>query len=135
MSSSAELSPAAASPAASTSPSPSRGGGPPPVPGGAASGGGSSGSPMSQLPKGRTKSRRKISLPWFRQSSFGMSLSRLRLPKQHTIATSDEADARPPPATVVTGVEPALKDLVRLLTVGFPRYLMLHTHTFARGCY
>ena len=32
-------------------------------------------------------------MPWFRQSSFGMSLARLRLPKQHTIATSDEAAA------------------------------------------
>jgi hypothetical protein len=38
----------------------------------------------SSLP---VKSRRKISMPWFRQSSFGMSLARLRLPKQHTIAT------------------------------------------------
>jgi hypothetical protein len=34
-----------------------------------------------------SRSRRKISMPWFRQSSFGMSLARLRLPKQHTIAT------------------------------------------------
>ena len=55
-------------------------------------------------------------MPWFRQSSFGMSLARLRLPKQHTIATSDEADesARQPPATVVTGVDPPLnKSIVR----------------------
>lgn len=41
--------------------------------------------------KSTGKSRRKISMPWFRQSSFGMSLSRLRLPKQHTIATPDHA--------------------------------------------
>ena len=32
-------------------------------------------------------------MPWFRQSSFGMSLARLKLPKQHTIATSDSVDA------------------------------------------
>ncbi len=38
----------------------------------------------SSLP---VKGRRKISVTWFRQSSFGMSLSRLRLPRQHTIAT------------------------------------------------
>lgn len=38
------------------------------------------------------KSRRKISMPWFRQSSFGMSLARLRLPKQHTIAASSVVD-------------------------------------------
>ena len=29
--------------------------------------------------------RRKISLPWFRQSSFGISTASKRLPKQHTI--------------------------------------------------
>jgi hypothetical protein len=46
--------------------------------------------PTSSLPKKSSKSRRKISMPWFRQSSFGMSLARLRLPKQHTIATSEE---------------------------------------------
>lgn len=34
--------------------------------------------------------RRKISLPWFRQSSFGLGVSAgKRLPKQHTIAGSD----------------------------------------------
>lgn len=33
--------------------------------------------------------RRKISLPWFRQHSFGMGLARLRLPKQHTVASLD----------------------------------------------
>ena len=44
-------------------------------------------------------------MPWFRQSSFGMSLSRLRLPKQHTIATSaDPADAASLPAAVATTV-------------------------------
>ena len=30
-------------------------------------------------------SRRKISLPWFRQSSFGERLTKLRLPRQHTV--------------------------------------------------
>ena len=55
---------------------------------------------MSESPgKKPSKSHRKISMPWFRQSSFGMSLSRLRLPKQHTIATSDadveEGDGKP----------------------------------------
>ena len=29
--------------------------------------------------------RRKISLPWFRQSSFGIGTASKRLPKQHTI--------------------------------------------------
>ena len=37
--------------------------------------------------------RRKISMPWFRQSSFGIGLTKLRLPKQHTIAS---ADSNPP---------------------------------------
>ena len=31
--------------------------------------------------------RRKISMPWFRQSSFGIGLTKLRLPKQNTIAS------------------------------------------------
>merc|ERR1712117_206843 len=35
------------------------------------------------------KNRRKISMPWFRQSSFGMTIARLRLPRQHTIAAPD----------------------------------------------
>ena len=35
------------------------------------------------------QSRRKISLPWFRQSSFGLGGLHQRLPKQHTIATSN----------------------------------------------
>jgi len=42
-------------------------------------------------PPGKPRRLRKISMPWFRQSSFGMSLARLRLPKQHTIATGDES--------------------------------------------
>ena len=41
-----------------------------------------------------SRSRRKISMPWFRQSSFGMSLARLRLPKQHTIATEVMPDEK-----------------------------------------
>lgn len=53
---------------------------------------GENGSSSSRKPP---KSRRKISMPWFRQSSFGMSLARLRLPKQHTIATPDEAGNSP----------------------------------------
>ena len=32
--------------------------------------------------------RRKISLPWFRQSSFGERLTKLRLPRQHTVDCS-----------------------------------------------
>ena len=35
------------------------------------------------------KNRRKISMPWFRQSSFGMTIAKLRLPRQHTIAAPD----------------------------------------------
>ena len=38
---------------------------------------------------GKKGRRRKISMPWFRQSSFGVGLQKLRLPKQHTIASSD----------------------------------------------
>ena len=46
-----------------------------------------SGSPQ----KGRGKKRgiRKISMPWFRQSSFGIGLAKLRLPRQHTIASTN----------------------------------------------
>jgi hypothetical protein len=46
-----------------------------------------------------SRSRRKISMPWFRQSSFGMSLARLRLPKQHTIATENLQDEKQPAAS------------------------------------
>ena len=35
------------------------------------------------------KNRRKISMPWFRQSSFGMTIAKLRLPRQHTIAAPE----------------------------------------------
>ena len=54
-----------------------------------ASGKDSPGGSSGHKPSGR---RRKISLPWFRQSSFGMSFARLRLPKQHTIASSAASD-------------------------------------------
>ena len=37
-----------------------------------------------------TKSRRKISMPWFRQSSFGMTIAKLRLSRQHTIAAPEQ---------------------------------------------
>ena len=43
-------------------------------------------SPVKGSGKKGRNSRRKISMPWFRQSSFGLGLSKLRLPKQHTIA-------------------------------------------------
>ena len=33
----------------------------------------------------KSSGRRKISLPWFRQSSFGERLTKLRLPRQHTV--------------------------------------------------
>ncbi len=39
--------------------------------------------------------RRKISLPWFKQSSFGLGSGKPRLPKQYTIAT--ETPRSPPP--------------------------------------
>lgn len=48
------------------------------------SAGGGSGGPQPPL-----QPRRKISLPWFRQSSFGLGAAGKRLPKQHTIAVSD----------------------------------------------
>ena len=38
---------------------------------------------------GKKSRRRKISMPWFRQSSFGIGLSKIRLPKQHTIASGN----------------------------------------------
>ena len=38
---------------------------------------------------GKKGRRRKISMPWFRQSSFGMGLQKFRLPKQHTIALTE----------------------------------------------
>jgi hypothetical protein len=71
------------------------------------------------------KSRRKISLPWFRQSSFGMSLARLRLPKQHTIATSDEAEASAEKAEalpVLGEVVTATKDEVMMVLNIVSRY-------------
>ena len=32
-------------------------------------------------------------MPWFRQSSFGLGLNKLRLPKQHTIASNSDVPA------------------------------------------
>ena len=63
--------------------------------GGGGSGGANSSGASSPGGGNHVKKRRKISMPWFRQSSFGMSLARLRLPKQHTIATSEDAGATP----------------------------------------
>jgi len=60
------------------------------------------------------KSRRKISMPWFRQSSFGMSLARLRLPKQHTIATELLNDDGPK-ETIPEIVPPVVSFLLSLL--------------------
>ena len=48
-----------------------------------------SGSPVKDSSK--KSRRRKISMPWFRQSSFGIGLTKLRLPKQHTIASSTDS--------------------------------------------
>merc|ERR1712110_318185 len=45
--------------------------------------------------KGKKSRRRKISMPWFRQSSFGLGLQKLRLPKQHTIASSNSNSIHP----------------------------------------
>ena len=42
-----------------------------------------------QKGSGKKSRIRKISMPWFRQSSFGIGLSKLRLPRQHTIASSN----------------------------------------------
>ena len=42
-----------------------------------------------QKGSGKKTRRRKISMPWFRQSSFGIGLTKLRLPRQHTIASSN----------------------------------------------
>ena len=42
---------------------------------------------------GKKGRRRKISMPWFRQSSFGLGLNKLRLPKQHTIASNSDVPA------------------------------------------
>ena len=42
--------------------------------------------------------RRKISLPWFRQASLGERLTRLRLPRQHTLdcpPVQDHPDHQP----------------------------------------
>ena len=36
-------------------------------------------------PKAGGSTRRKISLPWFRQASIGEKLTRLRLPRQNTV--------------------------------------------------
>ena len=58
------------------------------------SGGGGGGGGRGSKSGHPSRSRRKISMPWFRQSSFGMSLARLRLPKQHTIATENLIDEK-----------------------------------------
>ena len=46
---------------------------------------------------GKKNRRRKISMPWFRQSSFGIGLSKIRLPKQHTIASGILESPTSPP--------------------------------------
>ena len=47
---------------------------------------------------GGSSSRRKISLPWFRQASIGEKLTKLRLPRQNTVDCSNTSSA---PATAV----------------------------------
>ena len=65
-----------------------------------------------------SRSRRKISMPWFRQSSFWMSFARLRLTKQHTIATENLEDEKKPKsdecdAVVVAAVSRSLLTSLR----------------------
>ena len=55
----------------------------------------------SKPPKAGGSTRRKISLPWFRQASIGEKLTRLRLPRQNTVDChgSSSAPATAPVAT------------------------------------
>ena len=82
------------------------------------SGGGGSGGSGRSKPH---KSKRKISMPWFRQSSFGMSLARLRLPKQHTIATSDGPAGSPGKSAAEDEHAELKAKLVRVFLVSFVR--------------
>lgn len=58
-----------------------------------------------------TKSRRKISMPWFRQSSFGMTIAKLRLSRQHTIAA--------PEHTVEMNADKVRQDHIMVYTLYF----------------
>ena len=44
-------------------------------------------------------SRRKISLPWFRQASFGEKLTKLRLPRQTTVDVDIDGGVNSAPNT------------------------------------
>ena len=56
----------------------------------------------SKPPKAGGSTRRKISLPWFRQASIGEKLTRLRLPRQNTVDCHGSSSA-PATAPVATG--------------------------------
>ena len=45
---------------------------------------------------GGSTSRRKISLPWFRQASIGEKLTKLRLPRQNTVDCSNTSSGSAP---------------------------------------
>lgn len=56
----------------------------------------------SKPPKAGGSTRRKISLPWFRQASIGEKLTRLRLPRQNTVDCHGSSSA-PATAPVAAG--------------------------------
>ena len=100
----------------------------------------------SKLPK-TGSTRRKISLPWFRQASIGEKLTRLRLPRQNTVdchasshAPSGPSSApctAPCPCNVVRDWKPLfwvetsltelkfVRSLVRVLKLELERPLLL----------
>ena len=51
----------------------------------------------SKPPKAGGSTRRKISLPWFRQASIGEKLTRLRLPRQNTVDCHNSGPSTAPP--------------------------------------
>ena len=59
-------------------------------------------SPAKGGGKKHRNARRKISLPWFRQPSFGFGLSKLKLSKQNTIAGS-VPESQVPSAALLSG--------------------------------
>ena len=54
---------------------------------------------LSKPSKTGGSSRRKISLPWFRQASFGEKLTKLRLPRQTTVDVDIEGGVNSAPNT------------------------------------
>jgi len=71
------------------------------------------------------KGRRKISVSWFRQSSFGVSFPKLRLPRQHTIASTEMVDNEEQYESIPENDDPGVSLFKMVLSVSLINFALV----------